>query len=245
MYGEFAFLYDELMDDFDYEGWFNYIEEIFRRYDKDIREILEMACGTGSLSYYFAKKGYKLTAFDRSEEMLSIAYDKLRRFKNVKLLRQDMVDFKINKKFDCILSTCDSINYILDEKDLLKTFTNAYNHLRDGGLFIFDINSYYKLKELIGNNIFLEDRGEIFYTWQNQFDLDTNICNFYLTFFYSQDGEHFLRFDEEHKERAYKNEEIINTLKEAGFDKIDVYEAFSFHPAGKESERIKYVAMKK
>lgn len=244
MYDNFAYIYDELMNDYDYKNWFEYIKEIFARYNKNPENILEMACGTGSLSYYIAKEGYKLTCFDLSEEMLSIAYDKLKRYKNTKILRQDMVNFSINKKFDTIISICDSINYILDREDLLKTFTNVYKHLNDGGIFIFDINSYYKLKEIIGNNIFLEDRDNIFYTWQNKFDDEKDICEFYLTFFYSEDYDKFIRFDEIHQEKAYKTDEIEIVLREAGFINVDVYDAFTFNSPVDCSERIYYVARK-
>src|SRR5690554_2449168 len=118
IYNEFANLYDELMGDFDYENWFNYIEEIFNRYNKSPKKVLEMACGTGNLSYYLASRGYQLTCFDLSEDMLSKAYAKLRRFKNIKLLNQNMVDFKFNESFDSIISICDSINYITENEDL-------------------------------------------------------------------------------------------------------------------------------
>lgn len=244
MYDNFAYIYDNLMDDFDYKQWFDYIQEIFIRYNKNPVEILEMACGTGSLSYYFAKEGYKLTCFDLSDEMLSIAYDKLKRYKSVKILKQDMTNFNINKKFDSVISICDSINYILDEKDLFKTFTNVYNHLSDDGIFIFDINSYYKLKEVIGHNTFVDDRDNIFCTWQNYFDEEEDISEFYLTFFYSGEGNNFIRFDEVHQEKAYKIHEIKINLRKAGFANIDTYDAFTFHKPSENSERINFIARK-
>ncbi len=89
----------------------------------------------------------------------------------------------------------------------MKVFINVWNHLEDNGIFIFDINSYYKIKEIIGNNTFVEDRGgDLFYTWQNYYDDEKDICDFYLTFFYSEDGHKYIRFDEEHREKAYKVE---------------------------------------
>lgn len=243
-YNRFAYLYDELMSDFDYENWYRYIKGIFARYDKSPREILEMACGTGNLSYYFAKDGYKLTCFDLSDEMLSIAYEKLNRFKNIKILNQDMVNFKLNKKFHSVISICDSINYVVDENDLLKVFINVWNHLEDNGIFIFDINSYYKIKEIIGNNTFVEDRGDLFYTWQNYYDDEKDTCDFYLTFFYSEDGHKYIRFDEEHREKAYKVEKILELLNNAGFSKVDYFEGFTFDLPDKEAERINFVALK-
>lgn len=182
MYKDFAFLYDRLMVDIDYEKWYLYIKNILGRFGKNPKSILEMACGTGNLSYYFAKDGFDLTCFDLSSDMLSIAYNKLRKFKNVTILNQNMLDFHINKKFDGVFSICDSINYVADRDELLKTFKNVKKHLTNEGIFIFDINSYYKLKEIIGNNTFIEDKEDLFYIWQNYFDEKNNISEFYLTF---------------------------------------------------------------
>ncbi len=243
-YGRFASIYDELMTDFDYKEWFNYMEDIFRKYDKNPKKILEMACGTGNLSYYLGKSGYDLTCFDLSVDMLSKADEKLSKFKNVEILNQNMIDFNIYKKFDSIISVCDSINYIVEKEDLLKTFERVYNHLEDDGIFIFDINSYYKLKYIIGNNTFVEDREDIFYTWENYFDETDNICEFYLTFFISDDGYKFERFDEDHMEKAYKLSELIESLEKVGFTKIDYFEAFGFNEINKESQRINFVVRK-
>lgn len=244
IYNKFASIYDELMMDFNYEDWFSYIERIFNKYEKNPRRVLEMACGTGNLSYYIAKKGYNLTCFDLSEDMLSKAYEKLRRFKNVNLIRQNMIDFNLNRSYDCVVSICDSINYITEKEDLLQTFKNVWNHLENDGIFIFDINSFYKLKYIIGNNTFVEDREEVFYTWQNYYDENKNICEFYLTFFYSEDGECYERFDEEHKEKAYKLDEIIELLEKAGFRNIDYFQAFGFEKPIEKTERINFVAIK-
>lgn len=242
-YNEFASIYDELMNDFDYEKWADYIESIYKLYKLEPKEILEMACGTGNLTYHLAKRGYNLVSFDLSSEMLTKAYEKLSRLKNVKLLNQDMIDFNLNKKFDSVVSICDSINYIVEEEDLYLTFKNVYNHLKDGGIFIFDINSFYKLKEIIGNNTFIEDRENVFYTWQNEFDNYNNICSFYLTFFI-KDGKNYSRFDEEHEEKAYKAEEILNLLKKVGFKKVDYFDCFTFDKLNPKSERINFTAIK-
>lgn len=243
IYNKFAKVYDELMNDFDYEGWFNYIEAIFKKYEKNPKKILEMACGTGSLSQYFAENGYKLTSFDLSDEMLAKAYDKLNRYKNVKLLKQNMIEFKFNEKFEAIVSICDSINYILDGDDLAKTFKNVYDHLEDSGIFIFDINSYYKLSSTLGNNVFIEDREDIFYSWENYFDEETNICDFYLTFFLKQ-KQNYKRFDEHHRERAYKFEEVLEALKKAGFETRYMYDCFTFDTPREKTERINFIAIK-
>lgn len=243
MYKEFAELYDDLMNDFDYENWFKYMEEIYRKYEAKPKKILEMACGTGNLSEYFAKGNYDLTAFDLSEDMLAIAYKKMYKYKNVKLVNQNMLDFNFNKKFDSVICICDSINYILNEVDLENTFKAVYNHLEEGGLFIFDINSFFKLKEIIGNNIFVENREDIFYVWENEYDEEQEICSFYLTFF-NKIGDIYERFEEEHHERAYTVDNMVNILKKAGFKDINYYKSFTFERVDEGTERINFIVKK-
>lgn len=243
-YGDFSFYYDELMDDVDYEHWYLYIEEIFNELKVKPNDILEMACGTGSLTYYLCKNGYNVTCFDKSTEMLSVAYNKLISFRNIKILNQDMTSFSINKKFDCVISICDSINYIIDEDNLLKVFKNVNEHLKKDGLFIFDINSFYKLSNIIGNNTFVEDRENIFYVWQNYFDDEYNLSHFMLSFFLNEDDNQYSRFDEEHLERAYSIEEIEKMLNMAGFKFVTCNEAFTFNDPKENSERINFIAKK-
>lgn len=243
-YGKFAKVYDNLMVDFDYEEWFFYIQEIFKSYNKDPKKILEMACGTGNLSFYLAKARYDLTCFDLSEDMLSHAYDKLRKYKNVDIMKQDMTKFKLNKSFDAVISICDSINYITKEEELESVFKNVYEHLEKDGIFIFDINSYFKLKHVIGNNTFVEDSEDVFYVWENFYDEMADICEFYLTFFFKKHEMNYERFDEEHIEKAYKTTQIVELLKRAGFSKIDFYEGFSFEEPKENTERINFVAIK-
>lgn len=242
-YNEFARVYDELMNDIDYNKWFNYIEDIFKFNNKKPLNILEMACGTGNLTKFLCENRYDITCFDMSSEMLTIAYEKLRGYKNVKILNQDMTEFNLNKKFDVVISICDSINYITNDDDLTSVFNNVYNHLNDDGIFIFDINSYFKLSQVIGNNTFIHDEEDIFYTWQNYFDEDEKISEFYLTFFIKE-NENYSRIEEEHFERAYKIDEIIEKLNEAGFKNINYYNAFTFDEPNDKSERINFVVKK-
>mgnify|MGYP002737810240 FL=1 len=124
-YGEFALLYDDLMDDFDYVSWSRYIQDILTRKGFGEVSILEMACGTGNLTKELLNLGYKVDAFDLSHEMLAIANNKLANYKNKRLFKMDMKEFKLDRKYDAVISACDSINYILDEESLKNTFTNA------------------------------------------------------------------------------------------------------------------------
>jgi len=243
-YGDFAYIYDKLMDDFDYKNWAEYINSILIKnniYDKDI---LEMACGTGSLTLELLKLDYKIDAFDLSVDMLTIARDKLKSKKNFRLFNLDMRNFQMNRKYKGIICPCDSLNYILTEGDLKETFDNVYSHLEDEGVFIFDINSFYKLTNVLGDNLFLEDREEVFYTWENSLNKETNIVDFYLTFFVLNENEQYNRFDEHHKQRAYETEKIIELLNYSGFREIKVYEGFTFERIDENTQRLNFIAKK-
>ena len=242
-YIEFAHIYDRLMEDIDYCGWMEFIKHKLIEYDKKPLEVLEMACGTGNFTKYLCKEGYNVTAFDLSEDMLSIAYNKLDSYRSIQLLKQDMVNYKIGKEFDMVISVCDSINYITDYSELIKTFDNVYSHLRPEGVFIFDVNSHYKLKNIIGNNIFVEDQDDVFYVWENEYDEKINICEFYITFFVKVQGL-YKRFNEVHVEKAYTSLEIENALRKSGFRVIEVYNGYSRELPSEESERLTYLAIK-
>ncbi|EOD00906.1 class I SAM-dependent DNA methyltransferase [Caldisalinibacter kiritimatiensis] len=242
-YKEFAYIYDELMNDVEYKTWFEYIKEIIKTKNIKGKKVLEMACGTGNFTEYLCNEGYDVTCFDISQEMLTIAYQKLRKYRNVTILNQDMTEFKLKDKFDVIVSICDSINYITDLKNLHKVFSNVYEHLNEGGIFIFDINSYYKLKNIIGNNVFVDENEKVFYVWENYYDNNLDVCEFYLNFFVKE-CDRYKRFEEKHLQKAYRSEEIINALKLAKFNTIDVYDAFTFKAPTNNSERINFIAKK-
>ena len=243
-YEDFAQIYDKLMYDVDYSKWHEYITEVLNRYNVSPQKVLEMACGTGNFTKFLCEDGYEVTCFDASDDMLSIAFDKLTKYKNITILNQNMIDFELNQQFDLILSICDSINYITDYEDLIVVFENVYRHLKENGLFIFDVNSIYKLKEIIGNNTFVEDNKEVFYVWENEFDANSSICEFYISFFVKDSTGLYRRFDEQHFERAYTSEQIVLALKTAGFSRIEEYEGFSFDKPKANSERLVFIIRK-
>lgn len=242
-YIEFARIYDELMEDIDYCSWMKFVKYTLDEYNKKPRDVLEMACGTGNFTRLLCEEDYNITAFDLSEDMLSIAYDKLDTYRNIRLIKQDMVRFNINKEFDMVISVCDSINYITNYSELVKTFDNVYSHLRAGGVFIFDVNSHYKLKKVIGNNTFVEDKEDVFYVWENEYDDVHDICEFYITFFVKEQGL-YKRFDEVHVEKAYASSDIENALRKSGFSVINVYNGYSRELVKDDTERLTYFAIK-
>lgn len=242
-YGDFAFYYDILMEDVDYDRWSKYIKDILDKNSVSYKDVLEMACGTGNVSVRLAKMGYGVTAFDLSEDMLSVASSKAsEEGARVNFLCQDMRDIKLNDEFGIILCLCDSINYITDEEELYEVFKWVYDHLKDEGIFIFDINSSYKLRNIIGSNTFTYNTEDVAYIWDN-YVTEENTVEFYLTFFVGE-GNLYRRFDEEHIERIYETEDIIRLLGKAGFSSIAVNEAFTFENPYDTSERINFTVRK-
>ncbi len=243
-YSGFAEVYDFLMKDIDYDGWINYIEKAFQMESVKPKTILELACGTGNITNRLAKKGYDMIGVDISNEMLMFAKDKAYNLGlDVKYLNQDMRELDFRKEVDSIVCLCDGFNYILEESELLDIFKKVRSILSDNGLFIFDISSYYKLAEILGNNVYGENFNDVSYIWHNYFDEESNICELDLTIF-KREKELFSRHQECHFQRAYRREEICGLLRKAGFKSIVAYKSFTFEQFDKNDERICFICKK-
>ena len=240
MYNEFAYHYDSLINDVDYKKWVDYYFKIFQRYALTPKLGLDLGCGTGSMTTEFARRGIEMTGVDISEDMLMVAREKSADM-DILYLNQNMCDFELYGTVDFIVSGLDCINYITDKRDLLRVFKLVNNYLDPGGLFIFDINTKYKLENVIGNNTFILENDDVFCSWQNEYDKKKNICDFFLTFF-CKDGDGYRRFDEQHSERAYEIEEIKTLIENAGMRLLKVYDDLSFDKPGVKSERVFFVA---
>ncbi len=245
-YSNFAFIYDDLMNDVDYDGWVKYIEDIIKDENLKVQNILELACGTGNMTIPLTKKNYDIAAIDISDEMLSVAREKAEKEGvELVLLQQDLAEFDFEiDNLDCILCACDGFNYMTYDDDLQHVFNKSYELLKKEGVFIFDISSYYKLANVLGNNMYGESREDVAYMWQNYFDEEENLVEMELTFFIKDEDGKFERFGEVHQQRAYTEEEIIEMLNEAGFDYIKTYGDFTFESPTEESERIFFVCKK-
>ena len=242
-YGEFAKIYDDLInEDINYDNMVSRIIEICNEHNIECKDYLDVACGTGNVTVRLAKHFKDIYAVDLSEDMLREAFNKLKenRIKG-KIICQDMTEMQLNRKFDLITSVLDSTNYITDEDDLEKYFSSVKEHLKDDGIFIFDVNSYYKLSEILGNNIYTYSEEDVFYTWENVFEDD--MVSMFLTFFVKQ-GELYERFEEEHFERAYKEEELESALSNCGLKVINKFDGYSNNKVQASSERIVYVVKK-
>ena len=243
-YGEFAKIYDELInEDINYDEMVERILEICNLYNVELNDYLDIACGTGNVTIRIAKYFKNIYGVDLSEDMLREAFDKFKeaRIKG-KIICQDMTELSLNKEFDLIKSVLDSTNYITDLNDLQNYFNGVYNHLKSNGLFIFDVNSYYKLSEILGNNIYTYSEEEVFYTWENVFE--DSLLSMFLTFFVKK-GDLYERFEEEHLERAYTEKELEQELKKANLEVIAKFDGYTENYVQANTERIVYVIRKK
>lgn len=235
-YKEFSQIYDLLMD-MDYEKWTSFIMSKLR----DKRKILEAACGTGSVTKLMADNNYKVTAFDLSEDMLMRAYEKLKRNPMVRLLNQNMVDFKIDDKFDAAICCCDGINYLTkDEVGLF--FKRVHHHLGEGSKFIFDISTKYKYEKMFCDT-YVYDDGDIFYVWENEL-VDDGIVNIEINFFIKDTIDKYNRITEEQTQYTHKTEEIIQMLKDAGFNNIEIFDDYNETKYSETSLRAVFTAVK-
>ena len=243
-YNEFADVYDELIHgDINYSLWGEKINQICDKYNVVKKDYLDLACGTGNLTINVGKKFMSTTAVDLSQDMLTIAQEKLRNSRiRTKLICQDISLLNLRKQFDLITCALDSTNYILKNEDVINYFNAVHSHLKDTGIFIFDINSEYKLKNILGNNVFNYDDGEVVYIWENE--IEKEILNMYLTFFVKE-GQVYRRFDEHHRERIYSENFLEELFTKAGFEMLEKLDNYEDDTIEEKTERIVYVLRKK
>lgn len=235
-YKEFSQIYDLLMD-MDYEKWTSFIRDKLN----GKRKILEAACGTGSVTKLLAENNYKVTAFDLSEDMLMRAYEKLKRSPMVRFLNQNMVNFKIDDKFDAAICCCDGINYLTKEEVSLF-FKRVYHHLGEGSKFIFDMSTQYKYEKMFCDT-YVYDDGDIFYVWENE-PLDNGIVNIEINFFIKDKINKYSRITEEQTQYVHTTEEILDLLKDAGFGNIEIFDDYNEKKYSNESLRAVFTAIK-
>ncbi len=239
-YKDFAHIYDELIQgDVDYKAWGQVILGICRDNNINFEEYLDLACGTGNITKEIATSFKHTWGVDLSEDMLMEADKKLRGAKiKGKLVSQDICNLELNRKFDLITCCLDSTNYILEEQKIEKYLMGVKKHLKEDGIFIFDINSYYKLSHVLGNNVFTYDEGDVVYIWENNFE--DQVVDMFLTFFVKA-SEGYDRFDEEHSERAYTEIQIENLLAKCGYSILKKLNNYCDSKIEEDTERIVYI----
>lgn len=244
MYSAFAKVYDHMQYDVDYEFWADQIDAAIKKYHQTTKRVLELACGTGRIAKLLYDKGYIMEGSDISEEMLSTAQESaFEEGKKIKFFCQDMVELNLNRTYDTCVLMCDGLNYVTDNAALRAVFQNVYNHLTDNGLFIFDLSTYYKLSQVIGNHTFAETFEESAYIWDNHFDEETNILEFDLTLFIDE-GEGYERYEEFHQQRAYKRHEVEAVIM-SHFEILEISDGDAFDTLHDQSQRWCFICRKK
>lgn len=241
MYKDFAYIYDKLSFDLDYEKYADNIKKLVNKNNIKREKMLELACGTGMLTNHFFDFFEKIDALDLSQSMLEV-FSKKYQEEKVSLYNYNMVDFQNEYSYDLIVILLDSINYILDEDDLKKLIENSYKNLKRGGLLIFDVNSEYKMEEVFGSKSYIYEYEDIFYTWDNIKDDD--IIDMELNFFVENDDGSYQRIIENQVERYYSVDFMKNILKENNFSDIGIFDEDDMGEINDNTLRILFKAKK-
>ncbi len=231
-YTDFASVYDELMDETPYEQWCNNVLKVFDENGIKDGLVLDLGCGTGSMSELLAAKGFDMIGVDYSMEMLNIAQNKKARSgHDILYLNQDMREFELYGTVRAVISICDSINYLLEDEDVIETFKLVNNYLDPKGIFFFDFNTNYKY--------------DCSFIWENFYDVEEKINEYDLTIFVREDenGEDmFRKFEETHFQRGYTLEEMKSFIEKSGLVFIKAYDADTLEAVTDSSQRIYVVA---
>lgn len=241
MYKDFAYIYDKLSFDLEYEKYAQNIKKLIKEYGIKTEKMLELACGTGMLTCHFFDDFEKIHALDMSETMLEV-FSKKHQRENLSLYKYNMVDFENEGAYDLIIVLLDSINYVTDKKDLEKLFKNLYKNLNQGGLLVFDINSKYKMEEVFGSNSFVYEYEDIFYTWDNIKEGD--LVDMELNFFVEDEDGLYKRIIENQIERYYSIPYMKSLLKKNKFKDIRIFDEDTFNKVKDDSMRILFSARK-
>ena len=247
-YDAIARVYDKLNAEIDYDSWADFFEKCFDRFSGKRPElVLDLACGTGRMTRVLSARGYDMIGVDGSPSMLSEAYSL--GGEGILYLLQDMRSFELYGTVGAVVCCLDSINYLLEEKDVKKTFDLVHNYLDPDGLFIFDMNTPYKFENIYGDNAYiLEDDGEngaVYCGWQNEYDRESGICDFYLSLFEEDEGGAYFRSDEHQRERCYSFDTVKNILDSTGFELLGCYSDYDFSRCTENTERWYIVARAK
>ena len=242
-YKNLASSYDRLTSDVDYKSWVEFTQAILKKEGLSPRTVVDLACGTGSATRILAEQGYRVTAVDLSEEMLTEAMDKCADLEEMPtFVHQNLAQLHLPRAVDMAVCFLDSLDYILDPADCERAICRTYKALNPGGIFIFDVNTPEKLRAMDGQ-VFLDEDDDVYCVWRGEFDEDTNICSYGMDLF-QREGEVWHRSFEEHREYAYSIEQLTGFLKKAGFTKIEVYADRLFCPPREGEQRVWFKARK-
>ena len=237
--------YDRFTADVDYPRWADYIEKHFSRSALPIRTVLDLACGTGSLTAELAARGYEMIGADCSEEMLAVAAEKCRGARPVEpiFLHQAMEDLDLYGTIDACVCCLDSVNYVTRPRTLARAFRRVHTFLMPGGLFLFDVNTPDKLRGLDGQ-VFLDEDADAYCVWRADYSPRRRICTYGMDLFFREGGRLWRREEEVHEEYAYDPAELEDMLRAAGFRHIRQYGELKLRAPAPGEGRIFFAARK-
>ena len=242
-YETLAGAYDGLTRDIDYAGILDFLETVLHEENRHPKKVLDLACGTGSMSVLLAERGYQVIGADISEEMLTFAAQKAWNLENPPFfIHQPMQELCLPQPVDCVFCLLDSLNYVTEPEDVRETMKRVYENLTPGGVFLFDINTPFKLHSLDGE-IFLDENEESYCVWRVEFDQDENCCYYGIDLF-CREGGLWRRSFEQHCEYAYEPEELKKWLREAGFSRVLAFGDCRLAEPEEKEQRIYFAAMK-
>lgn len=242
-YTSFAAVYDTFMDNIPYEEWTEYLAELLAEYEVTDGIVLDLGCGTGTLTELLAARGFDMIGVDNSEEMLEIAMEKRAESgSDILYLLQDMREFELYGTVRAVISICDSLNYIMEEAELEEVFRLVNNYLDPGGVFVFDFNTVYKYREVIGDQTIAESREECSFIWDNYYYEEEQINEYELSLFIREEEDLYRRYVETHFQKGYELETVRSLLERSGMEFVTAYDAFTKNPPTTESERIYVIA---
>lgn len=269
-YTGFARVYDMFMDNVPYEEWSRYLVGLLKEYGVTEGIVLELGCGTGKMTRLLSRAGYDMIGIDNSEEMLQMAREaesesedclaaaeeskseaclaaaeeSKSETENILYLLQDMREFELYGTVKAAVSICDCVNYILEEEELLQVFRLVNNYLDPGGIFIFDLNTLYKYREVLGENVICENREEGSFLWENFYDEEENINQYDLTLFIREreNSQLYRKYEETHFQRGYELKQVRMLLEQAGLEVLAVFDGFTREPVRADSQRVTIVA---
>ena len=242
-YGDFALFYDRLTENIDYKALAKMYAGLLRRFGARGGELLDLACGTGSLAVPLAERGFNVTAVDISQEMLAAAAAKS---SDVRWLCCDMTGLPFEEQFDAVICGLDSINHLHDLNDVQRCFDGVYRSLKKGGVFAADLNTPYKHREVLGNNAYTFDYEGLYCGWQNESEEDDPLCrvDMFLDFFVENEDGSYTRYSDSVSEIAPQPEQITEMLRNSGFESIEMTEYITGEKLSDTSEKFTVTAIK-
>ena len=242
-YTGFAAVYDIFMDNVPYEEWSSYLHGLLLEHGIEEGIVLDLGCGTGAMTERLAAFGYDMIGVDLSEDMLAIASEQNE--EGILYLCQDMCELELYGTAKAMVSVCDSINYLLEEDEIICPLQSVNRYLEPGGIFIFDFNTVYKYETVLGDTTICENREEGSFIWENYYDKEEQINEYDLTLFIREEEQLYRKFEETHYQRGYSLEQMHTLVEEAGMEFLAAYDAETKKSPTADSERIYIIAGEK